>query len=258
MSFNTKVRVFQLIVQLMAIFSIYYMIAHGAYSWLWVVLFAYIFIGPVSIGLTLHRMLTHRSFKTWKWLEDTLSVLSVFTVLGPTITWVGLHRFHHANSDSDLDPHSPYNIKTDKFSIKHAFIAWSGIGWTIPQIPLRYVKDLMRSSLHKFILNNYFKILITGIVLMYLINPILPLYMFFLPCALAFHGVNMINVFGHKHGYRNFDTDDHSTNSWFTHILTWEGLHNNHHQYPGSWDNQVKWWEIDPLKYIIKLIRVND
>ena len=246
MSFNTKVRLFQIFVQVMGIYSLYYLFSTDNYYWLWVTLPAYILIGPVSIGLTLHRLLTHKTFKTYNWLENVLSFLTVYCTLGPSVTWVGLHRYHHANSDTELDPHSP----------KHgAFKAWTGYGWRIPQIPLAYVKDMMKKPLHKFMLNHYFKILIISILVLTIINPVLVLFVYFLPCALAFHGVNMINVLGHMHGYRNFDTDDQSTNSWITHILTWEGLHNNHHKYPGSWNNQVKWWELDPLSWIVRLIR---
>ncbi len=246
MSFNLKIRLFQLFVQVMAVFSLGYLFVTGEYYWLWYTLPAYILLGPIGIGLVLHRLLTHKTFKTYTWLENTASVLSVFCTLGPTITWVGLHRFHHANSDTDLDPHAPMHGK---------FKAWTGIGWKIPSIPLKFVKDLMRSKLHKFILDNYFKILIIGILLVTAINPVLVLFAYFLPCALAFHGVNAINVYGHTYGYKNFDSGDHSTNNLIVHFFTWDCLHNNHHKYPGAWNNKVKWWEFDPLSYIIRVIR---
>jgi len=246
MSFNLQIRLFQLFVQLMGVYSLYYMITTGDYFWILVVIPAYILLGPVGIGLVLHRLLTHRTFTTYKWLENLLSFFSVFCTLGPTITWVGLHRYHHANSDTELDPHSPKHGK---------FRAWTGIGWTIPQIPLRYVKDLMKNPFQRFILDHYFKILILTILLVTMINPILVLFLYFLPCALAFHGVNAINVFGHTLGYRNYNTDDNSTNNLIVHALTWDGLHNNHHASPGDWNNKMHWWEFDPLAGIIKLIR---
>lgn len=246
MTFNAKVRLFQWFVQIMAVFSIGYLFYTNEWYWLWTTLIAYIILGPISIGLTLHRLLTHKSFKTHPWIEKILVVVSVFSTLGPTVSWVGLHRFHHANSDTDSDPHSP----------KHsAFKTWFGLDWIIPQIPLAYVKDMMRQPLHKFILNNYFKILFSGIILVTLINPVLVLFVYFLPTALAFHGVNAINVRGHSVGYKNFETGDLSTNNLVVHALTWDCLHNNHHKYPGSWNNRVKWWELDPLSWIIRIIR---
>lgn len=255
MSFNTRVRLFQLFVQLMGVFAIGYLFYTQAWSWLIVTAIAYIVIGPISIGLTLHRLLTHKSFTTHPWMESILSIISVFCTLGPTVTWVGLHRYHHANSDTDTDPHSPYEMPAMKLTVKQSFIAWTGIGWKIPQIPLAYVKDMMKKPLHKFILNNYFKILIGGILLITIIDPVLVLFLYFLPTALAFHGVNAINVRGHCAGYRNFETSDRSTNNLLVHALTWDCLHNNHHRYPGAWNNKTKWWELDPLSWIIKIIR---
>lgn len=248
MSFNTQVRLFQLFVQGMAVFSIVYLFYTQEWSWLWTTLIAYIVIGPISIGMTLHRLLTHRTFETYTWIENFLSVLTVYSTLGPTISWVGLHRFHHANSDKEVDPHSP---------VQHGwFTAWTGIGWEIPQIPLKFVKDLMRKPIHKFILNHYFKILLGSIVVITAINPVLILFVYFLPSALAFHGVNAINVLGHTHGYRNHNTNDLSTNNLLVHFLTWDCLHNNHHNRPMDWTNKERWFEIDPLSWIIKLIKI--
>lgn len=249
MTFNTQIRLFQLFVQVMGVYAAYYIIATSDFFWVWVVIVCYIIIGPISIGLTLHRLLTHRTFTTYKWVECILSFLTVYCTLGPSISWVGLHRFHHSNADTLTDPHSPHNgiIK-----------AWTGYGWIIPQIPLRYVKDLMKVKLHKFMLAHYFKILFTTIFILAVINPVLPLFVYFLPSALAFHGVNMINVLGHLHGYRNFNTPDKSTNSWITHIVTWEGLHNNHHACPTRSNHRVQWWEFDPLNLIIRVIETDD
>jgi stearoyl-CoA desaturase (delta-9 desaturase) len=230
--------------------SIGYIFYTQEWYWLWTTLIAYIIIGPVSIGLTLHRLLTHRTFTTYAWLENVLSLITVYSTLGPTISWVALHRFHHANSDSEIDPHSP---------AQHGwFTAWTGIGWQIPNIPFTYVKDLMRNPVHKFILNHYFKILFSTILLIIIIDPILVLFIYFLPSALAFHGVNAINVFGHTHGYRNHNTKDYSTNNLIVHFLTWDCLHNNHHNRPMNWTNKERWFEFDPLGWIIRIIRIRN
>ena len=53
-----------------------------------------------------HRLLTHRAFKATppvRWLFTILGALHS----GSPMLWVGLHRFHHARSDTDEDPHSP-------------------------------------------------------------------------------------------------------------------------------------------------------
>jgi stearoyl-CoA desaturase (delta-9 desaturase) len=56
------------------------------------------------------------SFKTYKWLENLLSLVTVISTVGPTISWVAVHRIHHAFADGLDDPHSP---NTDgKFNVK--------------------------------------------------------------------------------------------------------------------------------------------
>src|SRR5215467_10616529 len=63
-----------------------------------------------AIGITVgfHRLLTHRSFQTSKWLEYTFAVLGSMAVQGPVLSWVADHRKHHAHTDKEGDPHSPH------------------------------------------------------------------------------------------------------------------------------------------------------
>jgi stearoyl-CoA desaturase (delta-9 desaturase) len=60
----------------------------------------------------------------------------------------------------------------------------------------------------------------------------------------------------HYHGYRNHNTNDCSTNSWISTLITYgDGWHNNHHYNPSNFTTQEKWWEIDPAGWIIRLIK---
>ncbi len=77
----------------------------------------------VLLGLTntvgYHRLLTHRSFHTAKWLRYTITVLCA-QYSGSPMAWVGAHRVHHTVSDTPADPHTP----TKGFWFAHA-------GWLI-------------------------------------------------------------------------------------------------------------------------------
>jgi len=63
---------------------------------------------------------------------------------------------------------------------------------------------------------------------------------------IPFWAAGVINGLGHYFGYRNFHTDDDSTN-----IAPWgawiggEELHNNHHAYPTSAKFSLRWYEFD-------------
>src|SRR5690349_6080390 len=63
-----------------------------------------------AVGITVgfHRLLTHRSCQTPKWLEYTFAALGSMAVQGPVIAWVADHRKHHAHADEEGDPHSPH------------------------------------------------------------------------------------------------------------------------------------------------------
>lgn len=69
-------------------------------------MFIYYLLGGLAIGFGLHRLLTHRSFSAPKWLEYCVVTLSI--PAGTPLQWVGNHRFHHAHTDKDADPHSPH------------------------------------------------------------------------------------------------------------------------------------------------------
>ena len=55
-----------------------------------------------------HRLLTHRAFQTYPWLERTFAVLGSLSVQGSVMDWVADHRKHHAHADKEGDPHSPH------------------------------------------------------------------------------------------------------------------------------------------------------
>src|SRR5438477_2078850 len=63
-----------------------------------------------ALGVTVgyHRLLTHRAFQTYPWVERTFAVLGSLSVQGSVLDWVADHRKHHAHADAEGDPHSPH------------------------------------------------------------------------------------------------------------------------------------------------------
>ncbi|HNG58065.1 MAG TPA: acyl-CoA desaturase, partial [Solirubrobacterales bacterium] len=59
-----------------------------------------------TFGITIgfHRLLTHRSFQTFKPIEYFLAIAGSMAVEGPVNTWVADHRKHHAHTDEEGDP----------------------------------------------------------------------------------------------------------------------------------------------------------
>jgi fatty-acid desaturase len=63
--------------------------------------------GGLGIGMGYHRLLTHRGYKTPKWVEYVLTVCGTLALEGGPIFWVATHRMHHQSTDKEGDPHSP-------------------------------------------------------------------------------------------------------------------------------------------------------
>ena len=80
-----------------------------------------------AVGVTVgfHRMLTHRAFQTYPWIERTFAVLGSLSVQGSVLDWVADHRKHHAHTDIEGDPHSPHVGHGHGFSgFWHAHAGW--------------------------------------------------------------------------------------------------------------------------------------
>jgi stearoyl-CoA desaturase (delta-9 desaturase) len=77
-----------------------------------------------------------------------------------------------------------------------------------------------------------------------------------MPVVLVQLSQNSFNYFGHMFGYRNFQTNDNSTNNAFLFpFILGDAWHNNHHKNPASISNKVKSFELDPAASIINLIK---
>jgi len=118
-----------------------------------------------AITTSYHRQLTHKSFKTEKWVEHALAVPAVLAVQGHPIEWCSNHRHHHAHCDKEVDPHSPY----DGFY-------WSHMGWLFDSktqmllFDTSNVADLKKDDFYQFLKNNYLNITIAQPILMFLLG----------------------------------------------------------------------------------------
>merc|ERR1712137_522283 len=57
--------------------------------------------------MSYHRQLSHCCFRCPKPLEYFFAWIGVLCLSGNPIWWARNHSWHHANSDTPLDPHSP-------------------------------------------------------------------------------------------------------------------------------------------------------
>ena len=200
----------------------------------------------LGIWMTLHRYYSHKSFALNPVLKWIFSALALLAGRGSIIGWVYLHRLHHAYSDEEQDPHSPYNLGYKMFGFGH-------MKKQEGEMKIFLVKELMTPE-QLFIHKWYMLLLIPVISILAIIDVQLFYWAWLVPAMLIQFSTSNFNYFGHTSGYRNFETKDQSRNN----ILLWpiilgEAWHNNHHGDAKNFSTRHKFWEIDPLEWIIKL-----
>jgi sn-1 stearoyl-lipid 9-desaturase len=210
--------------------------------------------GSLGIGMGYHRLLTHRGYKTPKWLEYFLTVCAVLALEGGPIFWVATHRIHHKYSDKDGDPHSPRDGKW-----------WAHVGWILigksmhhdTQTLSRYVPDLAKDKFHIWITKyHYVPMIMLGVILAAIGGLPMVLWGICFRTVFGLHATWLVNSATHIVGSRRFETRDFSTNSWWVALLSFgEGWHNNHHAHPVSARHGLAWYEIDLNWYGIWILK---
>jgi|SRR5210317_1008870 len=247
MNHNTVVRSLQILTHLLALYGVYYSVVNSAWAFLGTSVLVYWFIGVFGINIGYHRLISHRSFETYKPIEYLLALIGCITSIGSPLAWSVLHRHHHGHAEKDTDVHSPYHLGW--------FRAWFGL-WSVPHISPKLSRDLRKIKFYRFTHKYYLHIIALYILILALIDPLFIVYVYAIPAVLVLHSTSAIIVIAHMHGYKTHNTDDESRNSWIASLITLgEGWHNNHHNNSKAWNNQERWWELDPPAWIIRAIK---
>ncbi|MDJ0703634.1 MAG: acyl-CoA desaturase [Leptolyngbyaceae cyanobacterium MO_188.B28] len=233
------------------------LLAPWFFSWsgLGIVIFLHWLFGSIGICMGYHRLLTHRSFQTPKWLEYVIATIGSLAIQGGPIFWVSGHRQHHVyTEDNEKDP----------YSARRGFW-WSHMLWILytrqeffdRKRYQKYAPDLARDPYYQW-LDRYFLFLqIPVALLLYALGGwSFVIYGVFVRAVVLWHSTWLINSASHMTGYRTFNVEDHSRNLWWAALLTYgEGWHNNHHAYPNVAKAGWKWWEIDMTWWSISALK---
>lgn len=210
-------------------------------------------VAVFSTTIYLHRAATHRAlvlhpavawvFRLALWLTTGLS----------TKEWVAVHRKHHAFTDEEGDPHSPYLMGFWSVQLGNIFHYLKEA--RNPEVIERYSRDIKDDWSERVLFRHGFVGLGVGITGLCGVLGIgwgllaAGIHAFMYVFVLS----SSINGLCHAVGYRNFDNT--ATNLRLVALLTGgEGLHNNHHGWPRSPKFSWKPSEIDPAWPIIKLL----
>lgn len=252
------------------------LLAMVPYFFSWIGLLAvplgiHLFGQGITIGY--HRLLTHRSFRTPKWVERCFAVLGICCFEDSPVRWVVVHRVHHVHSDETPDPHSPI-----------VNFLWSHCGWLMfrnrtthsIRATEQFAKDLLRDPFYMYLekrphvqlciaLSQIPIFFLLGLSIGWLLThnwaaavqqgASLVVWGVFVRVVCVWHITWSVNSLSHMFGYQNYNTEEHSRNNWLVALLTvGEGWHNNHHEDPSAASVQHRWWEIDISYYEIKLL----
>jgi stearoyl-CoA desaturase (delta-9 desaturase) len=222
-----------------------------------------------GVTLGFHRLLTHRSFQTYKPVEYALAAIGSMAVQGPVMTWVADHRKHHAHTDKEGDPHSPHGhgggIKGALSGLWYAHMGWlfDRAGEAAPE---RYAKDLVEDRGMRLIQKSFLVFVIAGFLLPFGLGFALggtladgltgALWGGAVRIFLLHHVTWSINSVCHFFGTRRFAVDDESTNVFWLSLLSFgESWHHNHHAFPRSAVHGLKWWEVDPTAWMVRAMK---
>lgn len=203
-----------------------------------------------------HRSMSHRAVVFSPHLNRVCRFLSWFLIAMDPQEFAAVHRKHHAHCDTEEDPHSPKYFGA-------MGVLFNGLSLYRKEAKKKETIEKYGKGLPSDPLENFYKsnpnlgILSFALLLTLVLGLKGTLLWGALMVWIPFWAAGVVNGLGHHVGYRNFLTDDLSTN-----LSPWglwiggEELHNNHHAYPSSAKFSRRWFEIDAGWGLIVVLKV--
>lgn len=200
----------------------------------------------------LHRSLTHRALTLRPAAAFPMRVVLWVTSGIRPREWVGVHRCHHANTDTVDDPHSPLILGAPRVMLTNALLYRRAAKDRV--LVERFTRDYEANWLDRVVFDRE------------TLGPLLGLGLLCLVfgwkvglIAGAFHAVfyvglnGAVNSLGHTAGTR--PAENTATNGRMLGWLTaGEGLHNNHHAVPTAARFSFDAGQFDPAWPVIRLL----
>lgn len=222
----------------------------------------------IAIGIGMHRLWSHNSYKTNNFVHFVLAVLSAGCLQGPSLVWASDHRLHHSYADKDLDPHSPVKYKDNKLK---GFL-WAHLGWMLikddkkKHVDSITMKTLGRNPILRWQMKIYWQLAAFMNIVPPAIFGCLFLQEMSIGAALSgilFFGLGRaiqqqmtfcVNSLCHFIGKKKYANDSSYDIWWLAPMLLGENWHNFHHAFGRDYRNGHKFYHFDVHKWIIWLM----
>jgi stearoyl-CoA desaturase (delta-9 desaturase) len=206
---------------------------------------AFYVVSGLGITVGYHRYFTHGSFKANRPLKIAMAIAGSMAIEGPVIRWVADHRRHHAFSDKDGDPHSPWRYGETLPALMKG-LGFAHIGWMFDVEQTnreKFTPDLMADPdlvwIDRFFpawaaISMLAPALLGGLITLSWTGALTAFFWASLVRVCLLHHVTWsINSVCHAIGRRPFNARDKSANFWPLAILSFgESWHNMHHADP--------------------------
>jgi stearoyl-CoA desaturase (delta-9 desaturase) len=243
-------------------------IHQGVHPVEWILLVSMYLITGFGVEAGLHRYFSHHSFQGNRFVTYWLGITGSMAAQGPVIFWASIHRQHHATTDAEGDPHSPW-LGGRRFAGRirgfiHAHVGWllknDQTDWSKQAMDLLKDRDIVRIN--------------AGYPLYILLGLLIPagVGMVFLGPSGAWRGAlwgGLVRIFlwdhmtwgvnslCHTFGSRPFRSRNKSGNIALLALPTLGGSwHHNHHTFPNSAKNNLAFHQIDPSGLFIAALEL--
>ena len=203
------------------------------------------FLSGLGVTVGYHRYFTHGAFKANRGLKIALAVAGSLAIEGPVIRWVADHRRHHAFSDREGDPHSPWRFGNSLSGLTKGFF-FAHIGWLFDPEHTnqeKFAPDLLADRDIARVDRLFPTLVATSLIAPAVIGGLVTwswsgaltafLWGSLVRIAVLHHVTWSINSICHMIGERPYASRDRSANFWPLAILSFgESWHNSHHAEP--------------------------
>jgi stearoyl-CoA desaturase (Delta-9 desaturase) len=253
------------LVKLFAVVPLLALVAAIPFAWGWglgwtdvALTAAFYMFSTLGVTVGFHRYFTHSSFKARRPLRIVLAVAGSMAMQGPVIGWVADHRRHHAFSDRDGDPHSPWRFGSSPAALAKGF--WHAhMGWMFEREKTnarRFAPDLLADRDITRVNGLFAWLTVATLVLPAVLGGVITLswwgaltaffWASLVRVALLHHVTWSVNSLCHMIGSRPYAARDKSANFWPLALASMgESWHNSHHADPTGARHGVRRGQLD-------------